>query len=200
MDVVFHCEEFAALPKILCHKSEDSEMTRRAAMTIDEILVANLGDSYVEPHLLVLSSRFSSDHQVRTELNDIVIYKPFQYTIPGASQTTLRFSKIFNPHLTREPFDHPKEDEHVALSQTRMVALPSVSGYSTVFVCGVYPGFIMKTAHSAARFHRIVGESVRSVCQFNVINGVQDGFLYYDSTVHSPSLKGSEIRVLFEYV
>ena len=81
-----------------------------------------------------------------------------------------------------------------------MVALPSVSGYSAVFVCGVYPGFIMKTARSTARFHRIVGESVRSVCQFNVINGVQDGFLYYDSTVPFRPWQQSEIRVLFEYV
>lgn len=61
MDVVFHGEEFATLPKILCHKSEDSEMTRRAAMTIDEILVANLGDAYVEPHLLVFPTPFSSN-------------------------------------------------------------------------------------------------------------------------------------------
>jgi hypothetical protein len=68
MEIVFHCEEFAALPKILCHKSEDSEMTRRAAMTIDEILVANLGDSYFEPHLLVVSplflSKFLGPHRV----------------------------------------------------------------------------------------------------------------------------------------
>jgi cleavage and polyadenylation specificity factor subunit 1 len=186
MDVVFHCEEFAALPKILCHKCEDSEMTRRAAMTIDEILVANLGDSYVEPHLLVFPLPCRLNCQVRTELNDVIIYKPFQYTVPGASQTTLRFTKIFNPHLTREPFDHPREEEDISVSPTRMVALPSVSGYSAVFLCGIYPGFIMKTAHSTARFHRIVGESVRSVCQFNVIDGVQDGFLYYDSTVRSP--------------
>jgi len=43
-------------------------MTRRAAMTIDEILVANLGDSVVEPHLLVVSplflSKFLGPHRV----------------------------------------------------------------------------------------------------------------------------------------
>ena len=122
--------------------------------------------------------------KVRTELNDIIIYKPFQYAVAGSSQTTLRFTKIFIPHPTREPFNHPKEDEDISLSPTRMVALPSVSGYSAVFLCGVYPGFILKTVHSIPRFHRMVGESVRSVCQFNVINGVEDGFLYYDSTVY----------------
>ena len=158
-------------------------MTRRAATTIEEILVADLGDQYVEPHLLVTSPPDLTNLKVRTDLNDIIIYRPFQYTVPGSSQTTLRFTKIFIPHLTREPFNHPKEEEDISLSPTRMVALPSVSGYSAVFLCGVYPGFILKTAHSIPRFHRMVGESVRSVCQFNVINGVEDGFLYYDSTV-----------------
>jgi len=60
--MVFHCEEFAVLPKILCHKSEGSETTKRGAVTIEEILVADLGDSFVEPHLLVYPSPFSSKH------------------------------------------------------------------------------------------------------------------------------------------
>lgn len=120
---------------------------------------------------------------MRTELNDIIIYKPFKFTPPGSSETSLRFAKVFNPRVTREPLDNPRDDDDVSLSPNRMFALPSVSGHSVVFVCGSYPGFILKTAHSVARFHRVVGESVRSVCQFNVMNGVEDGFLYYDSTV-----------------
>ena len=97
--------------------------------------------------------------------------------------TSLRFTKIFNPHVTREPFDNHKADLDLSLSPTRMVALPSVSGHSAVFLCGPYSGFILKTAQSTAHFHKVVGEPVRSVCQFNVIN-VEDGFLYYDSTVY----------------
>ena len=54
MELIFQCEDFAALPRILCQKSGDSEITRRAAMTVDEVLVVNLGDSHVEPHLLVV--------------------------------------------------------------------------------------------------------------------------------------------------
>jgi hypothetical protein len=53
MQVIFHCDDFAALPRVLCHKSNDSDVTKKAAMTVDEILVVNLGDSHVEPHLLV---------------------------------------------------------------------------------------------------------------------------------------------------
>ena len=55
MELIFQCDDFAALPRILCQKSIDSEITRRAAMTVDELLVANLGDTHVEPHMLVIS-------------------------------------------------------------------------------------------------------------------------------------------------
>ena len=103
----------------------------------------------------------------------------------GSAQTSLRFTKIFNPHLTREPLDVQKDDDDIQLSPTRMFALPAVSGHAAVFVCGLYPGFIIKTSQSVAQFHNIVGESVRSVCRFNVMSSVQDGFLYYDSTVLS---------------
>ena len=50
MDIVFQCDEFASLPRVLCHQSEDF---KKAALTVDEILVANIGDAHVEPHLLV---------------------------------------------------------------------------------------------------------------------------------------------------
>jgi len=71
----------------------------------------------------------------------------------------------------------------MTLSPNRMVALPSVSGYSAVFLCGPYPGFIMKTSHSIPRFHKMVGDPVKSLCPFNVTAGVEDGFLYYDARV-----------------
>ena len=154
-------------------------------MTVDEILVVNLGDSHVEPHMLVCTTASLLISQVRTELNDIIIYKPFQYTPLGSTQTTLRFTKVFHPHLTREPLNTQEDDEDISLSPIRMFALPTLSGHAAVFVCGPYPGFILKTVHSLAQFYKISGESVQSVCQFNVINGVEDGFLYYDSTVLS---------------
>jgi hypothetical protein len=53
LNVIFQCEEFAALPRVLYDKSELSEITRKAAMTVEEILLANLGDAHVEPHLIV---------------------------------------------------------------------------------------------------------------------------------------------------
>lgn len=58
MGVIFRCEEFAALPRVLHDKSELSEVSRKTALTVEEILVANLGDSNVEPHLIVQPSKF----------------------------------------------------------------------------------------------------------------------------------------------
>jgi hypothetical protein len=53
MEVLFTCDDFAALPKVLCPKIDDVQDGKKASMAIEEILVANLGDSHVEPHLLV---------------------------------------------------------------------------------------------------------------------------------------------------
>ena len=53
MEVLFTCDDFAALPKVLCPKVDDLRGGRKSSMAIEEILVANLGDSHVEPHLLV---------------------------------------------------------------------------------------------------------------------------------------------------
>jgi hypothetical protein len=105
--------------------------------------------------------------------------------VAESSKTSLGFTKILNPHLTRDPQDDPQGDDDITLTPNRLVALPSVSGYSTVFLCGPYPGFIMKTSHSIARFHKMAGEPVKSLCPFNVTTGVEDGFLYYDTTVSS---------------
>ena len=54
MEVLFTCADFAALPKVLCPEVDDLQGGKKASMAIEEILVANLGDSHVEPHLLVL--------------------------------------------------------------------------------------------------------------------------------------------------
>jgi hypothetical protein len=53
-ELLFRCDDFAAFPDILCN-GEDTESGKRIANTIEEILLANLGDTHVEPHLLVLS-------------------------------------------------------------------------------------------------------------------------------------------------
>ena len=57
MDMVFTCDDFAALPKVLFPKSDDLQSGKTASMAIEEILVANLGDAHVEPYLLVRISK-----------------------------------------------------------------------------------------------------------------------------------------------
>lgn len=63
MEVIFRCEEFAALPRVLYDRSQLSEVSRKTAMTVEEILVANLGDSNVEPHLIVQTPKYQSKYR-----------------------------------------------------------------------------------------------------------------------------------------
>jgi hypothetical protein len=53
MSVLFSCNDFAALRPVLSNDVDEVDISKRAAMTVEEILVANLGDSIVEPHLIV---------------------------------------------------------------------------------------------------------------------------------------------------
>lgn len=53
MDILFTCDDFATLPKVLCPESDDLLAGKKALISVEEILLANLGDSHVEPHLLV---------------------------------------------------------------------------------------------------------------------------------------------------
>jgi len=53
MDILFTCDDFVNLPKVLCPKSDDLQIGKKTSMAVEEILVANLGDAHVEPHLLV---------------------------------------------------------------------------------------------------------------------------------------------------
>lgn len=172
LDILFQCDDFAALPSTLSNGRFEPEDSMKNASTIEEVLLANLGFSHVEPYLLV-----------RTELNDLIIYKPFQYSESESTQTSLGFTKIFNSRMTRDPMDEPQADDDVSLTPNRMTALPAISAHAAVFVSGSYPGFILKTPQSLPKFYKLSGESVRSICPFNVSNGVQDGFLYYDSQV-----------------
>ena len=113
------------------------------------------------------------------------IWQQLDWPHPAAGDTELLFALTAKVESCFSSFSVWHLGHCGVCSPNRMVSLPSVSGYSTVFLCGSYPGFIMKTAHSIARFHKMVGDSVRSVCQFNVINGVENGFLYYNVTVLS---------------
>jgi hypothetical protein len=53
LEIIFQCNDFAALPRIL--SQTETEETRKTAMTVEEILIANLGDTHSETHLLVPS-------------------------------------------------------------------------------------------------------------------------------------------------
>lgn len=51
--MIFKSDDFTILPQVLIQGIAEPENNRRGAATIEEVLVAELGDSHKEPHLLV---------------------------------------------------------------------------------------------------------------------------------------------------
>ncbi|KAL7273267.1 mRNA cleavage and polyadenylation factor subunit [Rhizina undulata] len=159
-------DRFNTLPPLL--STETTAHTPRFAHkeAIIEILVANIGDQFVrEPYLIARSTR-----------NDITFYKPF---IAPASSTlngpTLRFIKSSNPRIAIPANIKTKEKPRFRA----MIAIDNIGGYAAVFVPGSDPSFIIKTAKSIPRVHKLAGRPVRSLSSFHTA-GADRGFVYVD--------------------
>ncbi|RPA99318.1 hypothetical protein L873DRAFT_1684282 [Choiromyces venosus 120613-1] len=128
-----------------------------------EILVADLGDSvFKEPYLIARSSN-----------NDLTFYKPFI----ASSPSTLRFIKSPNPHLASHELDLGAGTKKMFRPLT---AVDNIAGYSAVFLSGADPNFVIKTAKSNPRIHKLAGSGVRSLSSFHSA-GADRGFVYVDS-------------------
>jgi cleavage and polyadenylation specificity factor subunit 1 len=129
-----------------------------AAEEVTEILLANLGDHAArEPYLIV-----------RNAQDDITFYKAF------SASGTLSFVKTSNPVLST-----PRPGLSEPPTFRPMVALENVSGYACVFLPGADPAFIIKTAKSVPRVHRLAGTAVRGLSAFNTASADR-GFVYID--------------------
>lgn len=60
-----------------------------------------------------------------------------------------------------------------------MVAMENVGGYACVFLAGVDPAFIIKTAKSIPYLHRLAGTGVRALSSFHTASADR-GFVYVD--------------------
>ncbi|KYK58160.1 Cleavage factor two protein 1 [Drechmeria coniospora] len=168
---VFVAECLTSIPPIL---SPDFTARRGASReSVSEILVADLGDAVSKaPHLIV---RHSTD--------DLTIYEPVRYPSDGqepALSNSLLFKKSANATLAQGPED-TSQDEHA--EPPRFVPLRSctnVGGYSTVFLSGPSPSFVLKSSKSLPRVVRLQGQGVRGMSPFHT-EGCDRGFIYADS-------------------
>lgn len=123
--------------------------------------------------------------QLRSATDDLTIYQPYQSPIEGGSETSLRFLKISNPVLARAPVDDPTESGHIKRDQP-LQALQDVRGYSTVFLPGASPSFILKSASSTPRVIGLRTGPIKTMTGLHTPS-CQRGFVYVDSDVSQTS-------------
>ncbi|ROW14736.1 hypothetical protein VPNG_03729 [Cytospora leucostoma] len=149
-------------------------VTRRGTSkeTITEILVADLGDTVSKsPHLIL---RHAND--------DLTIYEPQRYAKAGAYDltTSLFFRKVSNIILAKSA-EEPTDDDDTTEEPRKMPLrfLQNVGGYSTVFLPGPSPSFIIKSSKSIPRVLSLQGTGVRTLSTFHT-EGCERGFIYSD--------------------
>ncbi|KAF7902784.1 hypothetical protein EAF00_002687 [Botryotinia globosa] len=169
---VYVAEGICFVPPVL---SADYAARKSAAReTLTEILVANLGDSVSQSPYLIL----------RPSNDDLTIYEPFRIksASPDLLSSTLQFLKIQNTHLTQAP-DVSAEEQADGAQQTSdkpMRAISNLGGYSTVFMPGGSPSFIIKSSKTVPKVLSLQGTGVRSLSSFHT-EGCDRGFIYADT-------------------
>lgn len=89
--------------------------------------------------------------------------------------------KIHNPHLAKNPEVSAVETSEEG-NETRdepMRAIENVGGYSTVFLPGGSPSFVIKSAKSTPKVIGLQGVGVRGMSSFHT-SGCDRGFIYAD--------------------
>jgi cleavage and polyadenylation specificity factor subunit 1 len=94
----------------------------------------------------------------------------------------LRWVKVSQPHLPRYS-DVPVNDVG---TESTLVVLDNVCGYSTVFQRGTSPAFILKEASSPARVIGLHGKAVKGLSRFHT-SSCQRGFAFLDVDVSWPN-------------
>lgn len=151
---------------------------RKAAAkeTLTEILVADLGDVVAKSPYLIL----------RHDTNDLTLYEPVSYreSSTGAAplSDTLCFKKSTNSTIAKRAPEAAKEEDD-STEQHRFVPLQpceNVGGYSTVFLSGDSPSFVLKSAKSIPRIVGLQGQGVQGMATFHT-EGCDRGFIYADT-------------------
>jgi cleavage and polyadenylation specificity factor subunit 1 len=127
---------------------------------------------------------FSDSAQLRPSSDDLTIYEPFRTDSSKAPQllsSALHFFKSPNPHMAENP-DVAAEEEDDGAQETRdkpMRAVSNLGGYSSVFLPGSSPSFIIKSSKSTPKVISLQGAGVRSLSSFHT-EGCDRGFIYID--------------------
>ncbi|KAL4940501.1 hypothetical protein BDV06DRAFT_196443 [Aspergillus oleicola] len=149
------------LPPILSREPPKRSATRE---NLIQIAVADLGDSQSSLPYLIL----------RTENDDLVVYKPFLTGPPSEDLAGLKFIKEANHVLPTTP--NPSDDWQPEPRPLRL--LPNISGYSGIFMPGPSAGFVFRNSTTSPCLIRLRGDYTRGLGCFD---SPEKGFAYLDS-------------------
>ncbi|KAL3455560.1 CPSF A subunit region-domain-containing protein [Aspergillus heterothallicus] len=159
-------EGVSCLPPILSNELPKRSTTRERLV---QVVVADLGDSWSHMPYLIL----------RTETDDLVVYRPFINGSSSEGEAGLRFFKESNHALPSIPTKVDDEQSH----SKPFAILPNISGHCSIFMPGPSAGFIFRTLAASPHFIRLKGGHVGGLGCFSTPD---KGFAYLDSngTVH----------------
>lgn len=117
--------------------------------------------------------------------DDLTIYEPQRHgkTSSNTDSSTLFFQKVANSHFARaaeEPVDNDDDDAATPELKMPLRACDNIAGYSTVFLPGPSPSFIIKSAKSTPKVLGLQGIGVRTLSTFHT-EGCEQGFIYADT-------------------
>ncbi|OJJ46311.1 hypothetical protein ASPZODRAFT_133341 [Penicilliopsis zonata CBS 506.65] len=169
-----------------------SETPRRSYTreNLKEFVVANLGDSQFTSPYLVL----------RTENDDLVIYRPFVVCKKTeGSSSSLRFFKERNYSAPKSSSDYPNVLQDRKLRPRPLRILQDVSGLNAIFMPGESASFVFRMSSSAPHVFRVRGDFTRSMSEFqSVLPGGQRAFVYVDSE-HAVQISHLPLETHFNY-
>lgn len=172
---VYIADGLSFLPPFL--STEFTVRRSTARENLKEILLAELGDAtHKSPYLILRSTN-----------DDLTIYQPYQSPLEGSSDTVLRFLKS-SSSVPRPAAEQIYEDEqHNRIQPLR--AIQDLDSYSTVFMPGKNPSFILKSASSPPQFISPRTGPVRSLSRLNT-SKCERGFVYIgdDGSTHAAKL------------
>ncbi len=117
----------------------------------------------------------------------MIIYQPFQSPVAGTRDTILHFLKIPNPSSLKTSLSVSYDDDGESKREP-MRAIHDLNGYSTVFLPGDSPTFVIKSASSPPQLISLNEKSVQSLSGLNTPT-CERGFTYIDQTVSQISVR-----------
>lgn len=119
---------------------------------------------------------------MRHSSDDLTLYEPVRHQPNGASDlaSTLLFKKTANTALAKSPEDTPRDETAEPPRFVPLRRCDNVNGYSTVFLPGPSPSFVLKSCKSTPKVIGLQGLGVGGMSAFHT-EGCDRGFIYADS-------------------